>query len=151
MADQPSQEERVQQALEDVERRTADAMEKAVHSNAFGELLARSTENVMGLTRIGFDTFDLVIRNLRLAGRKDVARLGTQLARTEDKLERVLQEVESLRDELKRERSSNGNGNGRSTTRSRSSSTRSRSSSNGSSNGRKKSSGGSSSSRSKSS
>jgi uncharacterized membrane protein YgcG len=148
MADQPSQEERVQQALEDAERRTADAMEKVVHSNAFGELLARSTENVMGLTRIGFDTFDLVIRNLRLAGRKDVARLGTQLARTEDKLERVLQEVESLRDELKRERSSGGNGS--STTRSRSSSTRSRSSSNGSSNGRKKSSSGSSSSRSKS-
>ena len=95
-----------------VEQRTAGAMEKVVHSNAFGELLARSTENVMGLTRIGFDTFDLVIRNLRLAGRKDVARLGTQLGRTEDKLERVLQEVESLRDELKRERSRNGNGNG---------------------------------------
>src|SRR3954462_10119186 len=108
MADQPSQEERVQQALEDAEQRTAGAMEKVVHSNAFGELLARSTENVMGLTRIGFDTFDLVIRNLRLAGRKDVARLGAQLARTEDKLERVLQEVEDLRDDLKRERQSDG-------------------------------------------
>src|SRR3954469_17610510 len=128
MPDQPSQNERVQQALEDAEQRTAGAMEKVVHSNAFGELLARSTENVMGLTRIGVDTFDLVVRNLRIAGRKDVARLGTQLGRTEDKLERVLQEVESLRDELKRERSRNGNGNGRSTTRSRSSSTRSRSS-----------------------
>src|SRR3954468_21418519 len=117
MADQPSQQERVQQALEDAKRRTAGAMEKVVHSNAFGELLARSTENVMGLTRIGFDTFDLVIRNLRLAGRKDVARLGTQLGRTEYKLERVLQEVEDLRDELKRERegsASNGNGNARS-------------------------------------
>jgi len=116
MAAQPSQEERVQQALEDAEKRTAGAMEQVVHSNAFGELLARSTENVMGLTRIGFDTFDLVIRNLRLAGRKDVARLGTQLGRTEDKLERVLQEVEDLRDALKRERSRNGSGrsNGRS-------------------------------------
>ena len=41
MTDQPDQEERVQQALEDVERRTADAMEKVVHRNAFGELLAR--------------------------------------------------------------------------------------------------------------
>ena len=140
MTDQPDQEERVQQALEDVERRTADAMEKVVHSNAFGELLARSTENVMGLTRIGFDTFDLVIRNLRLAGRKDVARLGTQLARTEDKLERVLQEVESLRDELKRERSRNGSA---ASSRSRSSSRRSSNSSNGrkrsSSSGRSKS------------
>src|SRR4051794_39019018 len=108
MADQTSQEERVQQALEDAEKRTAGAVEKLVQSNAFGELLARSTENVMGLTRIGFDTFDLMLRNLRLAGRKDVARLGAQLGRTEDKLERVLQEVESLRDELKRERSSGG-------------------------------------------
>jgi hypothetical protein len=128
MADQPSQEERVQQALEDAERRTAGAMEKVVHSNAFGELLARSTENVMGLTRIGFDTFDLVIRNLRLAGRKDVARLGTQLGRTEDKLERVLQEVEDLRDELKRERSKNGS----SSSNSRSSNGRKRSSTSGS-------------------
>src|SRR4051794_41493018 len=108
MADQPSQDEPVQQALDGAEQRAAGAIEKVVHSNAFGELLARSTENVMGLTRIGFDTFDLMIRNLRLAGRKDVARLGTQLGRTEDKLERVLQEVESLRDELKRERSSGG-------------------------------------------
>jgi len=129
MADQSSQEERVQQALEDAEQRTAGAMEKVVQSNAFGELLARSTENVMGLTRIGFDTFDLVVRNLRIAGRKDVARLGTQLARTEDKLERVLQEVESLRDELNRERSRNG-----------SAGSRTKSSSNGrSSNGRKRS------------
>jgi Skp family chaperone for outer membrane proteins len=144
MADQPSQEERVQQALEDAERRTAGAVEKVVQSNAFGELLARSTENVMGLTRIGFDTFDLVIRNLRLAGRKDVARLGTQLGRTEDKLERVLQEVENLRDELKRERSSNRSAASRSRSRSTSRS------SNGSSNGRKSSSKGSSTSRSKS-
>src|SRR4051794_33659487 len=108
MADQPSQEEKARQAIEEAEKRTAGAMEQLVQSNAFGELLARSTENVMGLTRIGFDTFDLVIRNLRIAGRKDVARLGAQLARTEDKLELVLQEVESLRDELKRERSSGG-------------------------------------------
>src|SRR3954471_19092515 len=132
MADQPSQEERVQQALEDAERRTAGAMEKVVQSNAFGELLARSTENVMGLTRIGFDSFDLVIRNLRLAGRKDVARLGQQLARTEDKLERVLQEVEDLRDELKRERegsASKGKGNARSSSNGRSSNGHKRSSS----------------------
>src|SRR3954471_8554764 len=117
MADQPSPQDQARRLAEDAEQRTASAMEKVVQSNAFGELLARSTENVMGLTRIGFDSFDLVIRNLRLAGRKDVARLGQQLARTEDKLERVLQEVEDLRDELKRERessASNGNGNGRS-------------------------------------
>src|SRR3954451_22294804 len=121
MADQPSQDERVQQALDDAEQRTAGAIEKVVHSNAFGELLARSTENVMGLTRIGFDTFDLIVRNLRIAGRKDVARLGNQLARTEDKLERVLQEVEQLRDEVKKE--------GQSTRRAARSNGRSRSSS----------------------
>jgi hypothetical protein len=43
---------------------------------------------------------DLVLRNLRVAGRSDVVRLSRQLARTEDKLERVLQEVEELRSEM---------------------------------------------------
>jgi hypothetical protein len=135
MAEEPSQDDRLQEALEQAEKRTAGAMEQLVQSNAFGELLARSTENVMGLTRIGFDTFDLLIRNLRIAGRKDVARLGQQLGRTEDKLERVLQEVEDLRDELKRERSRTS-----SNSRSSSSSSRSRSSNGSSSNGRKRSS-----------
>jgi hypothetical protein len=82
------------------EARTAKAVERLVAGDAFGELLARGTENVVGLTKIGFDVADLVVRNLRIAGRTDVARLGRALARTEDKLERVLQEVESLRDEL---------------------------------------------------
>jgi hypothetical protein len=113
---QPTSEERVRRLYEDAEKQSADAMEKTVRGNAFGELLARSTENVMGLTKIGFDTFDLVVRNLRIAGRKDVVQLNRQLARTEDKLERVLQEVEGLRDELKRERSS-GTSNGSSANR----------------------------------
>jgi hypothetical protein len=43
-----------------------------------------------------------VLRNLRLAGRADITRLARQLNRTEDKLERILQEVEALRDELRR-------------------------------------------------
>jgi hypothetical protein len=43
-----------------------------------------------------------VLRNLRLAGRADVTRLARQLHRTEDKLERLLQEVEGLRDERPR-------------------------------------------------
>jgi HEPN domain-containing protein len=47
---------------------------------------------------------DLVLRNLRLAGRADITRLARQLYRTEDKLERVLQEVEQLRDEVARDR-----------------------------------------------
>jgi hypothetical protein len=84
----------------EVEERTAKAAEELVHGNAFGELLARVTQNVMGLTKIGFDVMDLTVRNLRLAGRPDITRLGAQLARTEDKLERVLQEVESLQSQV---------------------------------------------------
>jgi ApbE superfamily uncharacterized protein (UPF0280 family) len=57
-------------------------------------------ENAAALTKLGNDAMDLALRNLRLAGRRDVVRLARQLARTEDKLERVLQEVEMLRDQL---------------------------------------------------
>jgi hypothetical protein len=57
-------------------------------------------ENVAALARIGSDCADLVLRNLRLASRADTTRLARQLHRTEDKLERVLQEVEALRDQL---------------------------------------------------
>ena len=68
--------------------------------DAFGELLARATENILALTRIGNDAADLVVRNLRLAGRRDVNALGRQLARTEDKLEQELQEVERPQEQL---------------------------------------------------
>jgi hypothetical protein len=83
------------------ERKTAEAFEQLVHRDSFGELLARTTENVLGLTKIGFDAMDLVVRNLRLAGRPDLLRLGKQLGRNEDKLERVLQEVEQLQHQVK--------------------------------------------------
>jgi hypothetical protein len=43
---------------------------------------------------------DMVLRNLRVAGRQDINRLTRALGRTEDKLEQVLQEVEELRNEL---------------------------------------------------
>lgn len=76
--------------------------EKVVSSDAFGLVLARLTENVVASTKIGHDVADLMMRNLRLAGRQDVTRLGNQLNRTEDKLEQVLQEVEELRRELGR-------------------------------------------------
>jgi peptidoglycan hydrolase CwlO-like protein len=119
MSEQPSPEETVRALYEDAEKRAASAMEQLVQSDSFGELLARATENTMAITRLGFNAADLVVRNLRIAGRSDIARLGRQLARTEDKLERVLQEVERLRDELAAERarpngrsarSSNGSG-----------------------------------------
>ena len=83
-------------------RGTAQAFEELVSKPSFGVLLARSAENVAALTRIGSDFGDLVLRNLRLAGRADVTRLSRQLHRTEDKLERLLQEVEELRDEFAR-------------------------------------------------
>ena len=56
------------------------------------------------VTRIGFDAMDLLWRNARVAGRADIVRLSRQLHRNEDKLERVLQEVEGLRDDVTRDR-----------------------------------------------
>jgi hypothetical protein len=102
MADErrSSPNEDVQRLYEEAEKRTAQAFEDVVSRPSFGELLARVTENVVGLTKIGTDAFDLVLRNLRLAGRQDITRLGRQLARTEDKLELVLQEVERLHEAL---------------------------------------------------
>ncbi len=92
--------EQVRRLYEDAEARTASAMEELVSRDSFGEILARMTENVMAVTRIGADVLDLAVRNLRLAGRNDVTRLARQLARTEDKLEMVLQEVERLQERL---------------------------------------------------
>ena len=92
----------------EAETRTARAMEQAVSRGSFGELLARMTENTVALTKIGTDFFDLMLRNLRLAGRQDVTRLARQLARTEDKLELVLQEVERLHERLEKAQSANG-------------------------------------------
>jgi molecular chaperone GrpE (heat shock protein) len=94
----------VRDLYEQAESATAKAFEEMVAKPSFGRLMAMSAENVAALTRIGSDMADLVLRNLRLAGRADIARLARQLYRTEDKLERVLQEVEQLRDELARDR-----------------------------------------------
>jgi hypothetical protein len=96
--DTPSPEDEVRALYEQAESRTARAFEEFVSKPSFGVLLARSAENVAALSRIGADFADLVLRNLRLAGRADVARLAQQLRRSEDKLERLLQEVEALRD-----------------------------------------------------
>ena len=120
-------EEQVRELFGQAEKSTAAAMEQLVHRDAFGEILARVTENVMGLTRIGFGVLDMTVRNLRIAGRADLIRLGRQLARNEDKLERVLQEVEGLQEQVKtletprrsssRQSSSKASSNGRSRSR----------------------------------
>ncbi len=94
----------VQRLYEEAEKRTSQAFEQVVSRSSFGELLARMTENVVGLTKLSTDAFDLLLRNLRLAGRQDVTRLARQLGRTEDKLELVLQEVERLNERLATER-----------------------------------------------
>jgi len=92
----------VRALYEQAEARTAQALEELATTPSFGVLLARSAENVAALARMGSDFADSVLRNLRLAGRADVARLARQLHRTEDKVELLLQEVEALRDELGR-------------------------------------------------
>jgi hypothetical protein len=100
MADErhPSPAEETRRLYEEAETRTGQAFEQLVSRDSFGELLARVTENVVGITKIATDAFDLILRNLRLAGRQDITRLARQLARTEDKLELLLQEVERLQD-----------------------------------------------------
>jgi hypothetical protein len=100
--DTPPPQDDVRALYEQEESRTAKAFEELVSKPSVGVLLARSAENVAALSRIGADFADLVLRNLRLAGRADVTRLARQLHRTEDKLEHLLQEVEGLRDEAAR-------------------------------------------------
>ena len=114
MADErhPSPAEETRRLYEEAESRTARAFEQLVARDSFGELLAKATENVVGLTKITTDVFDLILRNLRLAGRQDITRLSRQLARTEDKLERLLQEVERLQDANAPRRSDSSNGSG---------------------------------------
>jgi protein involved in ribonucleotide reduction len=96
----PAPEDQVRALYEQAERQSANGLEALVGNPSFGWAFARSAENIAALVRISGDIGDLVLRNLRLAGRSDITRLARQLHRTEDKLERVLQEVERLRDEV---------------------------------------------------
>ena len=104
----PTPDQEVRRLYEEAETRVARAAERVVSRDSFGELLAMVTENTVALVRIGNEAMDLVLRNLRVASRQDINRLTRALARTEDKLEQVLQEVEELRGEL----SSSAKGNG---------------------------------------
>jgi hypothetical protein len=102
MEGKPAPADKARRLYEEAEASTARAMEDLVGRDAFGEILARVTENALALVKIGNDAADLVVRNLRLAGRRDITGLARQLARTDDKLELVLQEVERLRDAVER-------------------------------------------------
>jgi 5'-deoxynucleotidase YfbR-like HD superfamily hydrolase len=97
--DTPTPLERAAGLYEQSETAAAQAVERLVGSGAFGSVLAQLAENAAAITKLGSDATDLVLRNLRVAGRRDIVRLSRQLARTEDKLERVLQELEGFRDE----------------------------------------------------
>jgi hypothetical protein len=90
----------VRRLYEAAEGQLSRAAEKAVDTEGFASLLGLMTSNLVAVSRIATETLDLTLRNLRLAGRRDVVRLATQLNRTEDKLERVLAELEDLREEL---------------------------------------------------
>jgi len=98
MEGKPTPADEARRLYEEAEGRTARAMEDLVARDSFGELLAKVTENALAVVKMGSDAADLVVRNLRVAGRRDITGLARQLARTEDKLELVLQEVERLRD-----------------------------------------------------
>jgi hypothetical protein len=86
--------------LEEAESSLAGALEKMVAGPMFGTLLAQTAENMVALSKIARDSADLAVSNLRIAGRRDIVRLERQLGRTEDKLERLLQELEGVRSEL---------------------------------------------------
>jgi hypothetical protein len=90
----------VRRLYEAAEGELSRAAEKAVDTEGFASLLGLMTSNIVAVGRISTELLDLTLRNLRLAGRRDVVRLATQLNRTEDKLERVLAELEDLRADL---------------------------------------------------
>ena len=100
MAQTADPQAQVRRLYEAAEGELSRAAEKAVDTEGFASLLGLMTSNIVAVGRIATTTFDLTLRNLRLAGRRDVVRLATQLNRTEDKLERVLAELEDLREEL---------------------------------------------------
>jgi hypothetical protein len=100
--DSPSPAEQIARLYEQAETEAAKASERLVGSGGFASLLGQFAENVAALTKLTNDAMDLVLRNLRVASRRDIVRLSRQLGRTEDKLERVLQEVEAVRDGLAR-------------------------------------------------
>jgi len=105
-------EQQVKALFEETETRTAQAFDRVVARDAFGEVMAMVTENTMAMVKLGNGAADMVLRNLRLASRRDLTQLGRQLARTEDKLELVLQEVEALRDQVTTAAATNGSPDG---------------------------------------
>lgn len=86
--------------LQGFESEAASGMERFVAGDGFAEMLVNLTENASAMSRLSADFWDLVLRNLRVVGRADIDRLARQLAGTEDKLERLLQAVEPIRQDV---------------------------------------------------
>jgi hypothetical protein len=101
MADLPSNAlsagpEQLRRALAGAESRMAAAMEQLVGGKGFSQLLGQAAENAAALTSINAELWDLFLRNVRVAGQADINRLGRTLNGIDDKLEVLLQELESL-------------------------------------------------------
>lgn len=84
---------------EGFESEAAAGAERLVAGEGFAELLVQLTENAVAVSRITADVWDLAVRNMRLAGHADIDRLARQLARSEDKIELLLQGIEQLHGE----------------------------------------------------
>jgi hypothetical protein len=104
----PNPGEQVAQLYEQAETEAAKAAERFVGSQGFASILGQLAENAAAMSKLTNDALDLVLRNLRVAGRRDIVRLARQLARNEDKLERVLHELEAVRDQLERGNNARG-------------------------------------------
>lgn len=107
MAERLTAPERLRKGVDNFLATTGPGLEEVVNTKAFGDILAQITGNLVALNRISGEALDLMIRNARLAGRRDVSELARQLGRTEDKLEAVLARVEELQDDLKLSRAEN--------------------------------------------
>jgi hypothetical protein len=90
--------ENVRRAMAGAEGRMAAGMEQLVAGQGFSQLLGLAAENAMALTTVNAEMWDLVLRNLGLAGRADLDRLERRMNDVDDKLEALLQEIEALGD-----------------------------------------------------
>ena len=88
---------------EALEGRTGTAMEQLISGEGFSELLVRMTENLLALANINAAIWEQMLRNLRLAGLRDIDRLARQMMRNEEKLELLWQAVERLETSSKRD------------------------------------------------
>jgi hypothetical protein len=88
--------ETIRRAMADAEGRMAAGMEQLVAGQGFSQLLALAAENAVALTTVNAELWDLLLRNLRLAGRADIHRLERHLNGIDDKLEALVQEIEAL-------------------------------------------------------